>query len=298
MFAYGSVIRHLSEEVFQKWIKFLLASQENEAIYIAMDLYHFYYIYAQKELKRILPKELTLKLLTHSMLFKKTEGQKDDQMGEHNWTEIGKAFVNNYPEQSMLIAKTILEHFGEEGTIFNRFHSPLQSVLVEISLKYPKDMWNLIVQYLEPPLDRKAFYIKEWLKGSDFFGMVEEDAISLFPIDEIWKWVDGNIETRTWHLASFIPKGLFREKGKVCLAREILVRYGTQEKVRNSLRANFWTGGWKGPASLYYQSKKQQLLDFKKGEADKNVLEWVDAFIESLDKQIERSKTEEEREKF
>jgi hypothetical protein len=119
----------------------------------------------------------------------------------------------------------------------------------------------------------------------------------LFPIDEIWKWVDGNIEIRAWHLASFIPKGLFREKGKVCLAREILVRYGTQEKVRNNLRANFWTGGWTGPASLHYESKKQKLLDFREGETDKNVLEWIDGFIRSLDKQIEMSKAEEERER-
>jgi hypothetical protein len=298
MFAYGSVIRFLSEEVFQKWIKFLLLSQENEAVYIAMDLYQFYYVYSQKELKRILPADLTLQLLRHSILFKKMEDRRRDQMIEHSWTEIGKAFVYKYPEQSMLLAKTILEHFGEEGTIFDSFHSLLQSVLVEISRKHPKDMWNLLVKYLEPPLDRQAFYIKEWLRGSDFFGMVEENAISLFPIDEIWKWVDGNVEIRSWHLASFIPKGLFREKGKVCLAREILVRYGTQEKVRNNLRANFWTGGWTGPASLHYQGKKQQLLDFRMGETDKNVLGWIDEYIKSLDKQIEMSKAEEERERY
>ena len=298
MFAYGSVIRHLSEEVFQKWIKFLLSSQENEAVYIAMDLYQFYYVYTQKELKRIFPEDLTLQLLTHPMLFIKIEGRKQDQMGDHNWTEIGRAFVCKYPEQSMLLAKVIIEHFGEGGTIFDRFHSPFQSVLVEISRKYPKDMWNLLVKYLEPPLDRQAFYVKEWLRGSDLFGMVEEDAISLFPIEEIWKWVDGNVEIRAWHLASFIPKGLFREKGKVCLAREILVKYGMQEKVRNNLRVNFWTGGWAGPASLHYQGKKQQLLDFRNGETDKNVLGWIDEYIKSLDKQIEMSKAEEERERY
>jgi len=297
MFGYGSVIRNLSEEVFQKWVKFLLVTQEEGAVYIAMDLYQFYYVYAQKELKRILPEDMTLRLLTHPKLFEKMEERRHDQMAEHNWTEIGKAFVGKYPEKSIFLAETIFEHFGDENTIFDRFHSPFQSVLIEISRKYPKEVWNLIVKYLDPPLDSRAFHIKEWLKGSDFFGMVEEDAISLFPIDEIWKWVDGNIETRAWHLASFIPKGLFREKGKVCLACEILVRYGTQEKVRNNLRANFWIGGWTGPASLHYQGKKQQLLDFKKGETDKNVLEWIDGFIESLDKQIEMSKAEEERER-
>jgi len=298
MFAYGSVIRNLSEDVFQKWVKFLLATKEDDAVYIAMDLYQFYYVYVQKELKRILPEEMTLQLLTHPKLFEKMKERRHDQMTEHNWTEIGKAFVARYPEKSVLLAETIFEHFGDEDTIFDRFHSPFQSVLIEISRKYPKEVWSLIVKYLDPPLDSRAFHIKEWLKGSNFFGMVEEGAMSLFPVEEIWKWVDADVETRAWHLASFIPKALFREKGKVCLAREILVRYGAREKVRNNLIANFWTEGWSGPASLHYQNKKQHLLEFRKGETDKNVLQWLDEYIRSLDKQIERSKAEEERERF
>lgn len=296
MFGYGSVIRNLSEVVFQKWIKFLLIGQEPESIYIVLDLYHSYYIYFQKEPNHILPKDLTLQILIHQKLFAKMEKRRHDQMAEHNWTEIGNNFVIKYPESSMSIAETIFEHFGDEDTIFDRFYSPFQSVIVEISRRYPKEVWNLIVKYLDPPLDTRAFHIKEWFRGSDLFGMVKGEAMSLFPIDEIWKWVDADVETRAWHLASFVPKGLFREKSKVCLAREVLVRYGMRENVRNSLRANFWGGGWSGSESQHYQTMKRQLLDFRKDETDKNVLIWIDAYVNSLDKQIEISKAEEERE--
>lgn len=298
MFGYGSVIRNLSEAVFQKWVKFLLSNQEQAAVYIAMDLYGFYYVHASKETKRILPEDMTLQLLTHPKLFEKKEERRHNQMAEHNWTEIAKAFVTKYPEKSTLLAEVIFEHFGDEDTIFDRFHSPFQSVIVEISRKYPKEVWSLIVKYLDPPLDTRAFHIKEWLRGSDFFGMVEEGTMSLFPINEIWKWVDADIEIRARHLAAIIPKGLFRQEGKVCLAREVLVRYGAREDVRSSLRANFWTEGWSGPASLHYQKKKHHLIDFRKEETDKNVLQWIDEYIESLGQQIERSKAEEERRGF
>lgn len=298
MFGYGGVLRNVSEGVLHKLVKFLLTRQEPDAVCIAMDLYHFYYVYASKELKRTLPENMTLQLLTHPKLFEKSEQRRHDQMAEHNWTEIGKVFVDKYPEQGMLVAKTIFEHFGEDGTIFDRFHSPFQSVLVEISRKYPKEIWNLIIKYLDPPLDTRAFHIKEWLRGSDFFGMVEEGTMPLFPIDEIWKWVDVDVEKRAWHLASFIPKGLFKQEGKVCLAREVLVRYGSREDVRNSLIANFWREGWSGPASLHYQKKKEHLSDFRKAETDRNVLRWLDEYIGSLDKQIEMSKAEEERRGF
>ncbi len=48
------------------------------------------------------------------------------------------------------------------------------------------------------------------------------------------EWVDEDVENRAWHLASFVPNNLFREEGKVCLAREVLVRYGTSVSLRIS----------------------------------------------------------------
>jgi len=293
IFSYGSVIRHLSEDVFKKWIEFLLGSSDTYAASIALALYHLYYL--RKESQHPLPEELTLKLLTHQLLFQKSEAGKRDQLDDYHWTEVGKAFVQLYPEKSLELADKMLEHFGENGTILEGFHSQTQAVLNEITRRYPQEVWMRVTKYLVPPIDSRAFDIKEWLRGGKFFETGDEGILPIIPLEKIWGWVDQDVDKRAWYLASFVPKTLFREKGKLCLAREVLVRYGTREDVRRNLMANFSTEGWSGPSSLHYQKKRQQLLDFKKGEGNENVKHWVNEYVSSLDRRIEQTRIEEER---
>jgi hypothetical protein len=82
------------------------------------------------------------------------------------------------------------------------------------------------------------------------------------------------------------------------LAREVLVRYGARKDVRSNLMNNFSSEGWTGPASLHYQQKKQQLLDFKKEEDNENVKRWIDEYVSILNQEIEQAKIEEERRGF
>lgn len=120
--------------------------------------------------------------------------------------------------------------------------------------------------------------------------------MSLVPSEEVWRWVDADIEKRAWYVASFVPPLLFRTPEKLCLAREVLVRYGDREDVRGSLMANFSTEGWTGPESLHYEKKKQRLLDFRKEEQNEKVRRWIDGYVAALNKQIEQAKVREERE--
>lgn len=295
-FRYGSVILELSEDVFKKWINFLLNCEEIYAASIPLALYHDYYL--RQERTRSLPEELTLKLLTHESLFKKTDRGARDHLDDYLWTEIGKAFVCAYPRRSLQVADKMLEHFGEEGTVFEGFHSETQSVLNEISRKYPNEVWVAVSKRLGPPIDSRAFDIRQWLRGGEFYETGGAGALPFFPPAKIWEWVDENIEKRAWYVANFVPKQLFHQEGKVCLAREVLVRYGQRKDVRSNLIANFSTEGWTGSASLHLQNKKQELLDFRKTEDNENVKLLIDEFVIILDSDIEREKIEEERRGF
>ena len=296
MFCFGGVVSNSSEDVFKKWIEFLLSHSDVSAVSIALDLYNFYYI--RKESKYILPEELTLRLLTHYSLFQRSEIGRRDQMDDYHWAEIGKAFIRFYPKRSLELADKMLEHFGEEGTILYSFYSQTQAVLNEITRQYPQELWKRIIKYLGPPIDSRAFYIRQWLRSMDVFNKEKEGALSIIPPEEIWKWVDEDIEKRAWYLASFVPKTLYPEEGRACLAREVLVRYGQREDVRNNLMANFSTEGWSGPASLHYHETKQKLLDFNKVEHNENVKRWIDEYIAILDEQIKQARIEEERRGF
>jgi hypothetical protein len=215
-------------------------------------------------------------------------------MDEYHWTGIGKAFVQSYPEKVLELADVILEHFNEDGTILEGFFSPTQSVLDEITKKCPAEVWEKIKKYLGPPMDTRAFSIREWLKGGDLFHE-KESAMRFIPLEKVWEWVDEDVEERASYLASFVPKTLFRKEDKTCLAREVLIRYGARDDVRSSLRANFSSEGWSGPASLHYQEKKDWLLAFKKDENNENVKRWINEYVLVLNHEIEQARVEEER---
>jgi len=289
----GGHIKTLSEDIFRRLIEFLLYTKEAYAMTVVLHLYDRYYIH--DESKYALPKELTMKVLTHESLFQNIDPRRRNTMDEYNWAIIAGAFVKKYPRSSLKLADKMLRHFGEEGTIVNSYNSHVVGILNEITRKNPRAVWNLVAKYIGPPIDSRAFHITGWLRGQDLFSRGGEGALRLIPLDEIWKWVDQDVEKRARYLATFVPNLLFREEGKICLARELLCRYGDSQGVRHSLMANFSTEGWSGPASLHYQAKKQELLDFRKNEDNENVKQWIDEYVSSLDEQIERERISEER---
>jgi hypothetical protein len=290
MFSYGSAIKDLSEGVFKQWADFLVRQSDVVAITILLNLIHFFYVQSGKKL----PAELALQALGHAALFR--EDAQFQTMERHYWKELGAAFAQTYPKESLQLAEIIVENFGKDGTIVGGFYSETHKVLIEISHQNPSDVWGLVSKKLGPPIDRQAFHLTRWLRGEKFSPRGEAGVLSLFPLELIWKWVDEDRKKRARYLASFVPKQLFYSYERPCLAREVLIRYGNDEAVRRNLMANFSTEGWSGSASGHYQTKKQWLLDFKKEETDANVRLWIDEYVEDLQKMIDAAKVREERE--
>jgi hypothetical protein len=296
MFSFGSVTRDLSVAAFHRWIECLLGVGDLEAISIALELFHFFYD-GRHEL-RPLPNELTAKLLMAPALFQKSDSRNRHDRINWEWAQLAAGFVKRYPEAAPQLADLMLEHFGEDGTIVEGFHSQPQRMLDEIMKQNPEDTWRAITKYLGPPIDARAYHITSWLRGDDLSGGGSQGPIGLVPLTELWRWVDENVEERAWYLATFVPKLLFHASEGVCLAREVLVRYGGRDEVRNNLMANFSTEGWTGPESLHYQGKKAALLEFRKGETNGNVKRWVDEYVRGLEGEIARAKIAEERREF
>ena len=295
MFAYGSVIRNLSDDIFRKWIEFLLSQSSKIAASIALDLSQFFY--CRRESRYALPEHLGLRLLTHPQLFAPSKGE-TEAMRDYNWSELAKWFARKYPAQSLALAKIMLEHFGQDGTIVEDTHGSPIEVLSIIVKQFPEEAWDEIKKYLGPPIDSRAFDIKYWLRGDEFSGGGGSGILPLVPPHKLWEWVDEDIKERAWYLTNMVPKVLFREEGRVCLAREVLVRYGDRKDVKNELMANFSTEGWTGPESSHLQGKKDYLVKFKAGESNKNVQRWIDEYVSIIDKEIDRAYVREERDEF
>ncbi len=297
----GNALKTIAEDIFERLIVFLLNHPDLNAALIALELHHSYYLF-NREPERKVPEELTLKVITHESLFGgNVPGAQSQVMIEYYWAEIGKVFVELYPARGVELAEKVLRHFGQDNLISSVYGTRTLPVLNEITRRYPEEIWKRVTEFLGPPIDTRAFELREWLGGvNNFFDQDDkvQGALSLIPAELIWAWIDDNVEARAWYIASFVPKALFREEGKVCLAREVLVRYGDREDVQRNLAANFSTEGWTGPESLHLEKKKQRLLDFGKDETNPRVRQWIDEYIDSIDRRIEGAKIEEEREGF
>lgn len=294
IFSSGGVIQKISKSIFNKWINFLLSVNKKKSILIALDLYYFYYIINKTDI--ILPKILTYKLLLHNCLFEKEEVQFRNIT--HEWSRICQKYLELFPEKSIEFAKIIFKYFREKGTIFADFRSPVLSVLEKIVIEFPSESWEIVSKYLESSKYTKIIYLREWLRGGLFRKKEKKGAISLFPTEVIWNWINGDIDNRAKQIARLVPNRLFRKKGELCLARELLMYYGDRKDVRRALIANFYSEGWSGKGSLHYQNRKQEVLNYKKEEENTNVRNWIDEYVVGLDEAMEREKLEEERRGF
>lgn len=301
MFAYAGAVRNLDEKIFTEWIEFLLQQEGDfDSIALAANLAHFYYRDGYSE--RELPEELIKRILMNDVFFgiigQKTAKEVMDSpafgntMIEYYWVELGKAYVEKYPDKSLDLGYKMLEHFGDDWTIVSMYSEGVK-VLTQIARIHTLKIWEQASKFLGPPIDRRAYTIQQWLRGDRFRGM-EKGFLGDIPMQEIFEWVDEDVEERAWYLAYFVPKKPFSIEGRIC-PREVLVRYGNREDVRSNLRANFETEFFSGSESLHDREKKNYLLSLKQHETNANVRLWLDEYIEILDQSIKRAENREER---
>ena len=296
IFVYGGVIRNLSPGTFHKWIEFLLGEGSVASATNALELFYMYYLMDKNAPK--FPVRLAFKIITHEIWFQQSE-RREPGIGYH-WSEIANAAIRACPQRALELADKMLASLGESGTIFYglAFNSVPHGVLNEILTRFPMEVWQLATQYLGPPITTSAFHINQWLRGDDDFDRSSVGAFIHIPAESIWQWVDQDVENRAWYLASFVPKILFHESDRTCLARELLVRYGNLEDVLRNFSANYSTQGWSGSESQHHQETRKHLLDFKRDETDPNVIRWIDQHISWLEDDIKRAEIKEERRGF
>jgi len=296
IFVYGKAIESLSEEVFTTWIEFLRSFMHKSAVSIALSLYHRYY--GSQRPNIVLPRDRTFQLLTHPLLFEESDKDLFTPMTDYHWTEIGKAFVQLYPEKNLELVKIMLSHFGQKGSIVGNY-SQTCSVLTELTKQHPTQVWKQVSKRLAARDHFLRMYaLEKWMREADLSATKKgKGALTLIPREKIWEWVDDDVENRAQYIArSLVPKTLLAEEWPTSLARVILKRYGMREDVRRALISNYLIGVWSGPASSRYETKKQLLLHIKNSEDNENVKRWIEDFVVVLEKEIERAKIDEERE--
>jgi hypothetical protein len=296
-FRYGTSVRDLSRDTFEKWIRLLISQKDRWASSIALDIFERYF--GDQGATAEMSKDLAFEVLADPTLFAVGEGGRDT-MDDFIWGKIAARFIKQFGEDKKLLLKIgflMLDSLGNKGSILDHSEKYVQGILQQISDKFPDEMW---IRALENMEEKGYFIFKQWLSANSFFGASDSPSplLEKIKLDILWKWIDEKPNERAWFIASLVPNNFTNESGKVCLTRELLIRYGDRDDVKRNLMANFYTEGWSGEASIHYQKKLTNIKPFRENETDPNVIRWLDLYIDQLKASIESAKTGEEREEW
>ena len=293
LFRYGGAVRQLSADMLKAWIQFLHQKPEPESVPISAELFVSYYLSPGSHAE--MDSELALAIVTNEGWFQHSDHRSFTITEEHAWNSIAKALVRQDPVETLPLAEKTLGCFGLSGTIMEGFNPEGQSFLDELAGILPEQVWDLTIHYLGPPVDTRSFHIRQWLRGVSLIGESRPSILRSIPIEKIWKWVDQDVDSRAWYLASFVPNSLFHKPDEVCLAREVLVRYGDREDVLRNFSSNYATEVWMGSGSDHHRTSRASLLSLRQSETDHNVLRWIASYVSELDYRIEQAEISEER---
>jgi hypothetical protein len=190
--------------------------------------------------------------------------------------------------------RNLLDNIGNSGAITQALGPEGDRYLDELVSRNPVEAWRIVSEYIKPPMDTRGFVITRWLRGDTGFNGRNPGPMRHIPREEVWSWIEADPEARASYVANMAPKDFTVEAWKDSLIRDILCRFGDSENVQSAVFANFFTGGWSGPASSHYAAEKQVLVQLKSIETDPNALRWLNNAIDSTEERLEAAKIEEE----
>ncbi len=279
-FKYGGV-RGLSEDLFLKWIEFLISKNDKKIIFTILDLFSMYFIH--REDKKI-PENTTYKILTDRRILHKSPEVTFGTMDEYNWSEIAKEFIKQHKTKSLELAREMISNFNSD--FLGHYNSDAQKVLDQISKENPNGLWKIVSENISIPMDERTFQIRGWLRKSLFLTNVS--------FLEIKRWIKQDEKNRAWFIAYSSPSILNNDENN--LIRKLLITFGKRKDVQRNLVSNLDTEVIMGHASIHYSNKIQMLEKLKSKENHSRIIDWIDWYISLLKKDINREKSKEERE--
>jgi hypothetical protein len=288
IFSMGQAAVPISDGLFGEWLDFLVGVRTFEAAVTALHL-------ASMSLlsKRQLSAGQIRKVINQPALLVR-ESDHGHVMLAHDWLQLSKALIKLDAANELTVLETLLENIGKRGAITDSLGPDGDRYLDRLVSRHPVETWQIVSELIQPPMDTRGFVITRWLRGDMGFNGRNPGPMRHIPREEIWKWIEADPEKRAVYVVGMAPKDFEPETWPGSLIRELLRRFGGSDAVRSAVHANFFTGGWSGPASLHYTTEKDALVQMRASETDPNALRWLNEAIKATDANIERAKIEEE----
>jgi hypothetical protein len=210
------------------------------------------------------------------------------------WARLVDQFLRRYPARALDVFGIIVAQVAKSHSRLLGTDADVQSVSARIIESDPERCWAVVAAILEDPRSPESGAIYDWLSPTVWGAEPDTGLLSTFPCEIVLTWIAEAPHTRAPCIAQLAPTSL-QQRDKGTLTRELLVRYGDQTDVQSALFWRFRSGGWCGPASDHYRSRRDAARAWLANEEHPNVRRWLGNWIESLTESIEHAEIDEER---
>jgi len=295
IFVWGREFVNVTEVVATECFHTLMASDDAYAPFVLIDLIDTYYL--SRDQQGPIPRDISLSALFHPTFFGKSVVERAPQMAHFHWGRLAKACVEQYPDELLVVAEKLVEHFGEPKTVAARYRGGGLEVLSLAVAKRPRETWELLAPFLGPPMDARSYSLWTWLRGDNPSNQnAKVGMLRLFPMEVVFGWVEVDPPKRAPLLAEFVPATLVPSDKGVEFSREVLIRYGEDGNVQHALFRNFLTGTWWGPEHLRLSEQRERYAAIRKEEQDPKIRAWLDNYLSYLEKQHSVARAQDEAE--
>lgn len=238
-------LSNISEPVLAELVELLLVEHQLSWWRIAVRLFHTYYLGGDEN--RDLPEELSFTILTSPAISQ----DRAVSEGSHYWSQLANGFIHRYSSRTWELFREVLILGRESYMLLTHLDRSADRVLTRLFQKDPARAWDCIVSVLAESELHCTYGIQHWLADDDRLmdGDNVPGPIQLAPPDDVFAWVDGDVENRGAWLVDSLPRTLDKT-GAGKLTRDFLAKYGKFESLSRSLLRHFQHQDCWGLASI------------------------------------------------
>jgi len=258
IFAHGSFPLVLAGGAFAEALEILLDSPSDGDTADALDLLHGGC--ALDGARHQLPANEAYRVVTSDLFLPDSGRPSENGVNHYAWRDVAVLLAKKEPGRIGDLAGSLFGSIGTEGGVFDTPYPVALEVLDYMGSTDPDAVWGAAERHISSRPDRATRQILEWAGGRisaphGGAGGASAPFLNVVAKERIWKWIDADRDARAALLARYVPKHIVR--GKRCIAREILAKYGDSDTVRRSMHAHFSTAAFVG-SKLDYCKKEMR----------------------------------------
>ena len=218
-------------------------------------------------------------------------------VGPHDWSDVAMRLVEDDPAGIPALADALFGAMEYGGGVFDGSNDMALRVLDRMAATAPGSVWESASRHAAARFAGGPSLALRWAGGILAWPGAGRDRaqplLDTVPLEAVWEWVDGDRKARAECLARSVPKTM--EKGRRCIARDILVRYGEDRDVRLAMLRHFLSGQSFGSSGDHFSKMKKKYAMIAEREDDPNVCRWLGEMIKEIDGLIDWGRASDER---